>query len=65
MLAEFESGLRVGRLLISLCLAKPRVQKALEPEPLSSNSSSDTSFCDPREAADPSEPDKHGDTGAG
>lgn len=36
MLAESESGLEVGMLLTNLCLAKPGVQKALEPDPLSS-----------------------------
>lgn len=58
MLAEFESGLGVGMLLTSLCLAKPGVQKALESEPLSSNPSSATfCLCDPRQATDPSEPE--------
>lgn len=72
MLAESESGLEVGMLLTSLCLAKPSVQKALEPEPLSSNPSSAIScLCNPRQAADPSEPklflirDKCGERGSG
>lgn len=57
MLAEFESGLRVGILLASLRLAKPHVQKAWQVEPLNSNPSSATSgLCNTKQATDPSEP---------